>query len=130
MDLLQIREAVAKLMGRKPLHYWCPECKLNIPRHDPSVSSGGYHMPDQGCGAGLESHLPHYESDLNACAEMEATLSNDEYMAFVAYVHQISSDRARNAGQHYTRHVSAPADIRCEAFLQVKDNPQPGREEI
>lgn len=49
--------------------------------------------------------IPNYYGDLNACAEMEKTLTPDEAWDYCDYL---------------DRNVSATAPQRCEAFLRTK----------
>jgi hypothetical protein len=62
-----------------------------------------------------------YASSLDACAEMEATLTDEEHARFrnelfrLAYVGEGSTSLSAERGR-----VSAPAKTRCMAFLKVK----------
>lgn len=67
---------IAERCGIEPGKYRCPECKT-IPIEE--VTSGGYHTV---CWNKAARHIPEYTSDLNACAQMEATLGLGQYEAF------------------------------------------------
>lgn len=65
----------------------------------------------------VDAPLPDYCNNLNACHEMEKTLTDEEYWGtrhkkgFVDLLMDLSPNRSQ----------SAPATHRCEAFLKVKD---------
>jgi hypothetical protein len=61
-----------------------------------------------------ESELPDYLTDLNACAEFEATLTAEEYSA---YHHVLVHDICAHPSS--VRPLSATAAQRCEAFLRT-----------
>lgn len=71
---------------------------------------------------------PDYPNDLNACAEMERTLTKDECSKFHdQLIENKTPHREAIANNHHaarwTWHASAPQ--RCEAFLRVKGLYQP-----
>lgn len=67
---------------------------------------------------GYERRIPNYPEDLNACAEFEATLTDDEWTDYLNQLYFITfkvgaKDRDRQA-------VSATARQRCLAYLKTK----------
>lgn len=56
---------------------------------------------------GTPEHVPNYPQDLNACAEMEATLEQPEWIEYDALLDYINM----------MRKASATARQRCDAFL-------------
>ncbi len=66
-------------------------------------------------------HFTNYFADLNACREMEETLTTGEACIYWSTIHSIAGDEA-NTGHwrdlYATGHASAHQ--RCEAFLRVK----------
>lgn len=84
----EINIAIATACGWKPSPRWGIEIWI-----DPSGSS---------C---FSDERPNYYGDLNACAEMEATLTHYEAWDYCDYL---------------DGNVSAKAHQRCKAFLHVK----------
>lgn len=73
--------------------------------------------------------IPNYTSDLNACHQMEATLSEDEkcgwdgYYARLADIVGDGTPSGREGGDPpwwYGSMASAASGPRCQAFLKVK----------
>ncbi len=66
--------------------------------------------------------MPNYHSDLNACAQFEATLTDDEHYDYRVILACVVSGKP---GAHGLRgfnrqYVSATAPQRCAAFLELK----------
>lgn len=59
--------------------------------------------------------LPNYPEDLNACAEFEKTLTEDELEAYREHISELLNDTAR-IGLGFT----AKPKIRCIAYLKTK----------
>ena len=56
--------------------------------------------------------IPNYHGDLNACAEMEKVLTDDQHELYRIELFEICGDNSRKI-------VSATAPQRCEAFLRT-----------
>ena len=69
--------------------------------------------------------LPNYPEDLNACAEMESTLKDDQYERYLLDLWNIATDKERPvhnecAPTRFERaYLSATPLHRCLAFLKV-----------
>jgi len=65
--------------------------------------------------------VPNYPNDLNACQEMEKTLTDRQHKAFRRHLFSdIESDHDAGEGENDERYfVSATAAQRCEAFLKT-----------
>lgn len=61
--------------------------------------------------------IPDYPSDLNACAQFEATLSRDERITYRKFLYLVVLDDPNNPDNDTT---FATPPQRCEAFLRVK----------
>lgn len=73
-------------------------------------------------------HLPDYLSDLNACAEMEKTLSYEELYDYWSHLEDIveelpKDETSPNEVEWWQFHASAPQ--RCKAFLLTKGEWKP-----
>jgi len=68
------------------------------------------------------SELPNYPESLDACAEFEAGLSDEEYIHFCVHLNEIwSRDKVTDMPKiTISRAASATAPQRCEAFLRLK----------
>jgi hypothetical protein len=66
--------------------------------------------------------LQNYDTSLDACAEFEATLTDDEHFEFRSALYDLAmKEDASHTIQDCARQtVSATALQRCEAFLRVK----------
>lgn len=72
------------------------------------------------CGFPTTPHredLPNYPGDLNACREMEESLTDDEYLEFALELARIRNNVCSPLA---CRCYSAKAPERCQAFLKVK----------
>lgn len=79
------------------------------------ISSGHWLPPGAspwfGGGALIKHDCPNYPGCLNACAQFEATLTDQEHTAFTGWLLVLAKGK---------RTVSASAPQRCEAFLKTK----------
>jgi hypothetical protein len=99
----EIRIKVAETMGWKP---------------DPETKFWYALGPDEilaGFKDGIVSPLPDYLNDLNACAEFEATLTDEELEAYREHLSELLNDTAR-IGLGFT----AKPKMRCLAYLKTK----------
>lgn len=85
------------------------ECGWEIQKISGRITNLGWKTVDED---EQSTPFPSYFSDLNACAEMEATLTDEEYALFKKHL-------CDAIGSGF-RIVSATAPQRCEAFLRVK----------
>lgn len=70
---------------------------------------------------GFIRDVPNYPEDLNATHEMEKTLSEEEYHAYLDLLVTMIAGNAMNPRHRdYPKIVSATAQQRCDAFLRVK----------
>lgn len=73
---------------------------------------------DEFCGSYLcDQRVPDYPNDLNACAEFERTLTQDERITYKRFLYLIVLDDPGNLDNDTT---FAMARQRCEAFLRTK----------
>ena len=107
----ELRIEVARLLGwskRTGGGYWLPDSPRRLP------------------GATVDS-LPDWPRDLNACHEMEKTLSEGQRQDYCAALEQIIfglSEIHWSSDQFWTIH--ATARIRCEAFVAALRKKQQG----
>jgi hypothetical protein len=67
----------------------------------------------------ISDMLPDYLNDLNACYEMEWTLSTEQHAAFREKLREIQSLTAGAYEDYERAYVSAPSEDRAEAFLRT-----------
>lgn len=73
-------------------------------------------------GQFFDKSPPDYLSDLNACAEMEKTISND---GAKWNLYRMNLMRLCSQADEITDEISAPACLRCKAFLLTKGEWKP-----
>ncbi len=61
--------------------------------------------------------LPNYDANLNACAELERTLTDQEWYRYQEALHETSKPDPSYSVRHY---ISASAPARVTAFLLTK----------
>jgi len=66
--------------------------------------------------------IPQYLNDLNACAEMEKTISSD---GAEWNLYRMNLMRLCSKAKEITDDISAPASLRCKAFLLTKGEWKP-----
>lgn len=71
--------------------------------------------------------IPNYFSDLNACHEMEKTLTDGEWERFDLTLDEIVY-RERDPSKNRYRRCSATAPQRCEAFLRTVGGWEEGKD--
>lgn len=111
MNNEEIRVKVAEFLGFKPTNspagiYWY--------NPDSPLCEDGRVLWDEG-------ELPNYSSDLNACAEFEKGLTDEQWAVYSVALNEIACripcGNTRTCG--YT--ISATAMQRCIAFLRVNN---------
>lgn len=115
----ELRVMVAEILGRSAEQYFCPDCKINVPMWDKSVSGAGHHMPEGGCGAKLES-LPNFPEDLNAAFTLIEWLRKEKGIFVRVENHPDiwEVEIQHEKGEFVNVNQSLPRAI-CEAFLEV-----------
>lgn len=123
MTTTAIRIACAEACG------W-QRCRIPMQsKHDPEPR--GWALNGK-AGWSAVSRPPDFPNDLNACAQFEATLTDEEYHAFTLRLSEISwrehpnqtDDKAYKSRLRAS--FSASPNSRCEAFLKVKGLWRPG----
>jgi len=82
------------------------------------VSGGAEQWHD--CDGEIVHTIPNYPNDLNACHEMEKTLTNDQLSHYCLTVLPRVCDMTQPMNGNITAAVTATAPQRCEAFLKTK----------
>ena len=100
------RIAIAKACGWKDIKHCTKLCSLydKLVGINPDITRKGYDA----------FMVPDYLNDLNACARMERTLMDYDYVKFKDYLQTITIREMIPLLL-----ISAPAHMRCEAFLKT-----------